>query len=110
VSQVDWALIAAAVAAMLWPQLGRLLGLGAKPAPGPVAGPDMEKLLAEILRIIGGGAVPPVAPVQPAVPDRAEILSRLLAVESDVRRAGFGPAADKVQEAARCVLTPQVPA
>ena len=103
------ALLAVAAVAALWPQIGRLLGLGGRKDGIP----DVEKIVAEVLKLLQGGGVLPLVPddIRPPAPlNKAEAMSRLLAVEADLRRAGFSAAADKAAEAAASLLTPTVPA
>lgn len=112
-SSTDLLLVAVAAVAGLWPQISRLLGIGGKKDDPREAVADIQKIVAEVLRLLQGGGQSPVAPLVPSPStalDKAEAMARLLAVEADLRRAGFTAAADQTAAAARTLLTPAVPA
>lgn len=98
-SATEWIVLAVAAVAAVWPQIGKLFG---KKAPQR----DLQEIVAEVIRLTLGSTQPPVVPESL---DKGAAMTKLLALEGELRKAGFTSSADRVADAAACLLVPTAP-
>lgn len=99
-SATEWIVLAVAAVAAVWPQIGRLVG-GKKPPQR-----DLQEIVAEVIRLTLGSTQPPAPP---ELLDKGQAMTKLLALEGELRKAGFSASADGVADAAACLLVPTPP-